>query len=206
MTRFREVVGRHAGYYNWLSRFVQVEEVPVGPYVGRIVSNENGQVADDLQTQLPGPGVQCLPLTGEKELAEGMTGYFGRIRSAGFLKLKGIAIPERSGPGRPWSQAVEILEGHEERKIVEPITIGDAERLKILVQLLEASTVESIECNIQELEFPRYSGPVVDATFREVGAVCQVFGGHQPLLEEEFRADQVDVARERRKTLIRRVG
>ena len=148
---------------------------------------------------------QRFPLPEEEKLAKGVADDFPVIRRPSLLQLERIPVPERGGPLGPRPQVVEVLEGHEEREIVKPFAIGGAESFELLGELPKASSFEPCERRFEQRQLPGDHRPVVDVVFWKLGTRSEVFGGYQPIVQEEIRTDQVCVAGEGGEALVGRI-
>src|SRR5581483_12204700 len=63
-----EVVGWNAGDARGFPLIVELEDFRVGPDVGRIVADEDGDVAEDFDFAFGAIGAEGVPLFGEEEL------------------------------------------------------------------------------------------------------------------------------------------
>src|ERR1043166_5427332 len=78
LARAAEVVGRDSGDEARAATLVELEEVGLGPHVSRVVRDEDGDVADDLNLLVAAVGAQARPLVEEEELFElDALGLFG---------------------------------------------------------------------------------------------------------------------------------
>src|SRR5258708_31189894 len=68
LSRLAEKVGRHAGHYLRLQRFIQLKQITMSPNVGAVIVDENCHIANDANGALRAVSAQSLPLLGECEL------------------------------------------------------------------------------------------------------------------------------------------
>src|SRR5262249_25144369 len=70
LTRSAEVVGWYAGNHRWTSGRVETKELAVGPDVGAVVCDEDGQIAQDADRVAVTVSADARPLIEEQELQQ----------------------------------------------------------------------------------------------------------------------------------------
>ena len=118
----------------------------------------------------------------------------------------GFAMGNVSLPRYPGRLSVRIFHRHEQRVVVQPLRLGQAEALEALAQGTRGRRVESLEYTRPERFAVRDHG-------REIHCVCgrlrdgpDISGGEKTLVQQAVGTDQERVAGKRGEALIRRVA
>ena len=113
-----EVVGRGAGVGAGAEVAVEFEEVGVGPDVGGIVGDEDGEVAEDLDGVGAGVFAEGGELAEEEELGEAFALDFFVVFFAGGGECVGVTVGEGAWPVLPVRGGDIVAEGGEEGVVV----------------------------------------------------------------------------------------
>src|SRR5262245_6757307 len=90
------------------------------PYVGAIVVNEDGDVADHLDAALRAVAAQSAPLLEEGKLHHALNFQFALVLEAKLMQPLGLAPGQLFGPGTPGHAAADIASDFEQHKIIQP--------------------------------------------------------------------------------------
>jgi hypothetical protein len=99
-----------------------------------------------------------------------------------------------------------LFDGHEERIIGQPVVVLTDEPGKLLCHARRGLCFETFECPVEHRQLPGNDRPIIDLPGGERWCVRQVIGDQQAIVQQQIRADQVGVAGESRKTLVRGVA
>jgi hypothetical protein len=102
--------------------------------------------------------------------------------------------------------ALHLLDGHEQREVVQPARVRPAEIVEAIAQDGAADRVEAIEDSRPERLTMGDHGGKVDRPGGEDLLARHVCRGEQPVLEQPFEADQQRIPRKRRKALVRGIA
>ena len=201
MTGGAEIVRRYAGRDERRPALVELEQVLVGPHVGAVVRDEDGDVADDGDPALAGLGSKRAPLVEEHELTEDVkVDLLGQLQMCARQGVR-VAVAQLGGPLGPIATVV-ILERREEREIVEPTRLGRPK----LIELLAALRSLTLKSSVQHLTLERQQLTVVVTVGGQAGQVREVVQGEQAPIDQGLRRDQQRVSGKRRRAGIRRVA
>ena len=201
LARGRELVGRGSCDHGRHAVPVELEELGVGPDVGRVVRDVDREVADQ-PDPLPGAvRAQALPLV-EEEVLEGLLDLVAAAElGAGAVDRVGQPAPELLGPVRPGRTAVALLARDEEAVVVEPRRLALDEGREVGRRGLEQSPRRAIE----ERRPVRPRGREVDPALGEGRERPERVLLEVAVVDEQLRAEQQRVAGERRRARVRRV-
>ena len=202
-----EIIRRHAGHGDGQEGFgVELEEMRRGPGVGGVGRHENREVADDAHAALLRGGAELRPLAEEQILAEAVgVGRFGELRAQ--RRFSCPTVVARFGGPFPPRRAVEmILQGAEERVIVEPARLARAERCVVAVRQRGLLLPEQTGGDLQQAGLQPAERFEVHRIGRERRERHEVAGGQQAVAHERHEIHEVGVAGEGGVTLVGRVA
>src|SRR5262249_47885791 len=119
---------------------------------------------------------------------------------------RGTAPGEVFVPLRPRAAVVDVLEGGEERVVVEPGLLPPAEGGEGALVRRSPARLEAFVCAVEEGKAEARDRLVVHRGFRKRGSRIEVGRGEPALVHERFGADEQRVAREGREALVGRVA
>ena len=141
----REIIRGHAGDANRTPLFIELEDLGVRPYIGAVVADEDGYVAEDADLSLVAIAFESAPLVVEEELDGLLYGEFAAIPIERRCQRIVLPLCELGGPFVPTCVVVLPTQHVEHGVIGQP---GDV----VLAKLLEAGalvvwrTIEKIPC------------------------------------------------------------
>ena len=125
-----EVVGRHAGEHGRLAVGVEAEQLAPRPDVGAVVRDEDGQIAHDLDRSRAAGVAHALPLLEEQELRQLVQPDLSSAAGRPARERRWIALRDVGLPRRPGHLPVRLLDGHEQREVVQPARVRAAEAIE----------------------------------------------------------------------------
>ena len=140
-----EIVGRHAGEHGRPAVGVEAKQLPSRPDVGAVVRHENRQVAHDLNRSRAAGVMHTLPLLEEQKLRQLVQPDLPGAARRPLHDRRWIAPRDVGLPRRPRSLTVGILDGHEQREVVQPARLRAAETIETIPHRAAAGGVEAIE-------------------------------------------------------------
>src|SRR5258708_11143420 len=96
-----ESMGRNAGNHRRLQILDEIEEMGVGPDIDVVIVDEDGEVADDLDSALGAVDAQRAPLLEEGELNHTLNFQFALLLQTKPVKPAGLAPRQLFGPRAP---------------------------------------------------------------------------------------------------------
>ncbi len=199
-----EVVGRDAGNHRGLTLRVEEEQLPVGPDVGAVVGDEDGEVADQPDAQLVALVAQRLPVVVEEELFESVLVDLGAQGATGAIERSPIARAELRLPFRPRAVAPGLLDRGVEREVLQPACVRGAEGFEVRM-IVRPPAVRGV--GIAQLRHPPGARRrVVHASAAKARRVRERGAGEKTFLGQALEADEQRVPRERGVRAVRRVA
>ncbi len=183
-----EIIGRDAGDVVARTVGVEVEERTVGPDVGAVVGDVDGDVAHDTNAVGVGVVAEVRPLFEELKLEEALEGD-GVVRGG-----------EGGVPAGPRNVAVGFFEGHETGERFEPCGVAGAEGVE------GGGGREAMEGAFEDGAFEGDDAGEIDFGIGESGDIGEVGGGEEAGFGEGVGADEEWVAGEGGEALVRRVA
>ena len=186
---------------------VEIEEGRVGPDVRAVEGDEDRHVADELDALLVRVVAQPRPLAEEEVLVK-LMGLLAFADGLGeVLRLGRVPGAEDDVPFAPESPAVVLLEGHEERKRLQPRGLGGTEVLKAGVarDVGQVLRDEAAVGEAQERPFAQVQGREVRPIPRQLAQGLQLAFLQQPRFQQRPEVDEVRVPGERTEARVRRV-
>ena len=101
LTREAEPVRRHAGVKRGLELLIELENFPVSPHIGAVVTYKHGKVAYELDSQGMTVTFQIYPLLQKKELDEFFLKKLFIHSGLCFFNCIPVAIAQFNGPPAP---------------------------------------------------------------------------------------------------------
>ena len=143
-----EGIGRTAGDGSGLVVLIQLEQVRMGPHIGRIQRNINGNITDDLDALVIGIILQLQPLLEELEL-QILLEFNIKVQLLPVV-IQGIAPVQTDilRPLGPADTAEEILQGHEQGIVLKPPVVFLQELLVIGILADVAALVSLVQQRI----------------------------------------------------------
>ncbi len=140
-----EIVRRHAGHHLQPALGIQPEKVRVGPDIGTVVGDEDGQVAEQQHVPFACILVQSPPLLEEQELPEAH-----RLQGPGppFPNLgqgRGMAVAQRYRPVDPGALPLLRPQHLVEGIVLQPVGLGAAEITEGLARGRGGMTFEQVQ-------------------------------------------------------------
>jgi hypothetical protein len=154
---------------------------------------------------LAGVALQALPLPKEKELPELMRADVFRQIGPGFLEVIRVMHLRRFGPLLPAAPLVRILEGHEQGVIIEPAGFLGDEAFEGRAQRAAARCLKMLPRLVQQMILEVDDRPKFDAVVGKHGP-WHITRVEQTVLDQVVRADEIGIASECGKTLVRRIA
>ena len=205
----REVVGRHAGHDDRLARCIEPEQRLVCPAVGRVMGDEDRQVADQPHTARGGVLPQGLPLSLEAPLHKALELDLAGQCNAGGGQCRLVAACMTVGPLRPAGDAargVVRIERHKECVIIEPVRVRVAERGQIGTVGGAGAQREAGAGLAQTAHAPRNHAREIHAVGAQASGLGQRAAVEPAALGQRFERDQQRRSGKGRGTRIRRVA
>ena len=195
LARFGEIIGGHARDHVRDPRLVQLEQLPMGPYVRAVVGDVDGDIADEVHALFVGVGPEGLPLGVETVLDEGVV--VDQVPELFSIPGHGLRlmIPDILWPVHPALALEPILQGAEQGPILEiPAVLrhvvghpGPIEPGEGLLEHLAAAIIQKAEIHL----------PGIVAPIR-----ADIRIGQKPLLLQQVQIHQVGVPGESGRALI----
>ena len=153
------------------------------PHVGAVVRDENRQIAHDADRSRAAGVSQPLPLLEEQELRQLVLPDLPGAAPLPARDRRWIALRDVGFPRGPGDVALHLLDGHEQREVVEPARVRPAEVVEAIVQDRAAARVEAIEHSRPERLTMGDHGGKVDRPGGEELLARHVCRSEQPVLE-----------------------
>lgn len=201
-----EVIGRHTGDHRRPAFIVEEEQLRMRPDIGAVVGDEDGNISQDLNTQVINVLLQCQPLIEEEILDETLVGNLVSIRAARRIERSGFAPSQSRIPGRPGTAAVGAFQCSEQRIVVEPGCLSLAERLEIGAQVIGVSLLKSSERAPQDALFEWNDRAIINGDVGQNRRIGKVRRRQQRFFEQNVEVDQQRVAGKGGETLVGRVA
>jgi len=115
-----EIIGRDAGDAEHVAVFVKLEEFGMGPDVGGVVVDEDGDVAEDADVALAAVGAKGAPLLVEEELDDLLDGEFAGVVVERSGESVMLALGVLDGPLMPTGVVEAAAEDIEHGVVGEP--------------------------------------------------------------------------------------
>jgi len=189
---FAEVVGGDAGDDGGMSGLVEVVVLLIAPDVGTVVSDEDGDIADDLYGAFGGVAAEFIPLFAEFKLEE----VFELNAVLQFFRprLQGEFIARREGgmPLSPGDASVLLLDGPIEGVVGEPVLIRLTELIVLFPEFAGGAVTEGVERPLVDDVSMSEDGIEVERFLTESG-LRKNGTFQQALFEELVEADEEGV-------------
>ncbi len=151
LPRLAEIVRRNTGHAERPAAVVELEEPPVRPDIGRVVGDEDRDVAHDADAQAVGVLLESPPLAVENEFDEGVAEH--RITQLAAVALQGVGVPvaDIPRPFIPWAIAEVCPQCTVKDVVVEPARLATTEPVKGFQALLVGALApEPFGCPVQQ--------------------------------------------------------
>ena len=202
-----EVVGRHAGEHGRPAVGVEPEQLSARPDVGAVVRDEDRQIAHDLDRSRAAGVAHALPLLEEQKLRQLVQPDLSSAARRPPRDRRWIALRDVGLPRRPGDLTVRILDGHEQREVVQPARVRAAEAIEAIAHRRRRRRVEAIEHSRPERPTVGDDGGEVDvARLEERARRAASARVSSPSSIRRSRLIEQRIARKRRKALVRRVA
>ena len=110
LSRFAEIIGRHAGDAGREALAVPTKELLMRPDICAVIGNENGRVPDDGNALFVGVGLHCLPLLLEDILQENFL-FDGRCKlPSPFFQRKSVSPFQSARKGDPGNVVIIFMQ------------------------------------------------------------------------------------------------
>jgi len=189
-----EVIRRHAGEHGRPSFGVEAKEFAARPHVGAVVRDEDGKIAHDFNRPRPAGVMDTQPLLEEQKLRELVQPDLPGAARRPPRDRRWLAPRDAGLPRRPRGLAVSVLDGHEQREVVQPARLRAAETIEPILHRAAAGGVETIEHARPEHPAMGDDGGEVDVAWRE-GLAARLGFREQAVLDEPFEADEHRIPR-----------
>ena len=205
LTGCRIVIGRYACHQLGAAVGLQLEQLGVCPYIGRVGGNVNRDITDDLNALFVGILAQCRPLLEEDILQKNPEIHLVTQLCGHFFECCRLAVAHilvRPHVDRHVMVFL-LLERHKQRVIRQPFTVLLSEDGNFLTHFRCHAAVclaEQRPAGIGQLLEIRGIRRSVEV------ALTNLIRGEQTVLNEQIHVDQIRIARRCRKALVRRIA
>src|SRR5438093_10111328 len=146
LSRRAEVIRRHARNRPRRTVRIEIKDFRICPYIGAVVRDKDGYIADDLYASAVAVALQVAPLPEELILDELVSLHVGRIRIGSLF------------PFRPGNSAIRVLQRHELSEAGQPALPLRAKRFEVAALRLAAVSEKGASRPLEETALERNDG------------------------------------------------
>ena len=197
-----EVVWRHTGEHDRLAVGVETEQLSLCPDVRAVVRDEDRQIAHDLDRSRAAGIAHALPLIEEQKLRQFVQPDLSSAMGRPARNRRWIALRDVGLPCRPGDVPLRLLDGHEQREVVQPTRLRVAEAVETIAHRHATRRFEAVEHSRPERPTVGDDSREVNVPWLEEVPVTGLRLGEQAVLDQPFETDQQGIACERGKALV----
>ena len=145
LTGGAEIIRRHAGQLGGLAIGVELEQFPSRPHVRTVVRDEDRQVPDDFDRTRVTLLAHAPPVIEEEKLCQLVRANLSLAPLRPCRDRGRFAPGDVRRPCRPRPLVVRVLDGHEQRVIVQPVRVCGAETVEPVARRARSRRLEPLE-------------------------------------------------------------
>ena len=193
LSRRAEVIRRHARNRPRRTVRIEIKDFRICPYIGAVVRDKDGYIADDLYASAVAVALQVAPLPEELILDELVSLHVGRIRIGSLF------------PFRPGNSAIRVFQRHELSEAGQPALPLRAKRFEVAALRLAGVPEKGASRPLEETALERNDGAEVYNRLRKLRRSLQLGALDPSLLREPVKADKERIACHAREALVGRI-